>query len=1068
MVTGESRLRGALDLLVTDEPVLDLYANGLWAVPATLIDDVSARMAALVADSRSARLTAANSSGRPSPTPPVVAELLGIVAFLCGDAAVRAGSRLQIEYDLIERFRTPGMPTLDSTVRWIAPAAPWRPPGGPLFWAAGDDRGLREVALELTVESLRALDGIPAFEPRRQALLSLYDAARRDPALVEATLTTPQLRSEWIRLEERWAEVAGDELVAVLPELTGPVGYLSWIVDGWIAAHERLAGIVPVSGTMTAAFVSLLIQAGMKEAPAELAVGVRGELYAQVRAQLPVLARTWELEAWRRHLRDWLARALVAGELELCRVWLDLAVRLTGAVQGLPGTPVTPRQCLVPVGWFQEDVRRLFRVRRVRHPLTGTQSMPGWLAVEESFPFGSQLASRAAEDGATAEPSGAQQAAHNGTAEAAAQAEAAQAEVAQAEVAQAEAGAPAATDGGPIVPAARDDIAAWQGAPGLPRDQAFGSGKAQPLQPDAAAPASIAPTGAAAFTAPYRSPGAPTDHPPGPPADQPPGPPADQPPGAPTDRAPATASPETGRPTYRPADLPAAAAPVTSRPADLPPSGPADVPTAMPVAEALGTAASSVPRSVSSPADPSLPTGLALPASVRMPSGTPAPSARTPARSTSAAADGSAMGDAAVDTAAERAEATGTSRQGFGVGQAFASPDPYTVSPQPSPGMSLFDRAATYEPNGTAPSAGRWDPPAPPAQVPTERDWPGGEPAPRGDAGVFGGAERFGLPGNPPVVGRAGAADQPAAGAAAQPAAGSAVRPAAGAAARPANPAPSQRTEPPTLLEQALAMIDSIVGQPALVTALREILAAPEHDLRLLVAGPPGTGKSLTVDVLARLMTVRGFDGTAVWITHEEVAQHDAMSAVDLLRERASECDGSRLLVLDGLDLMVHDGHRGKAVADELHRLISVFDADLQIVAFGADAGYRRLVDASPALAAWWRVVRTRDFDAGDYATIFGRVVAQRGAYATEDAARRAGDMLAATPGEGQLRNARLATCLADMAVEAARRRTDGAAPTVDLPDLPQLEPDFTPVPHPTEGAPGGLFSRLGRMHLGS
>ena len=173
---------------------------------------------------------------------------------------------------------------------------------------------------------------------------------------------------------------------------------------------------------------------------------------------------------------------------------------------------------------------------------------------------------------------------------------------------------------------------------------------------------------------------------------------------------------------------------------------------------------------------------------------------------------------------------------------------------------------------------------------------------------------------------------------------------------------------------------------------------------------------------------------------------------------------GERLVAIDKIDQLVSDGPTGKALADELHRLISIFGADLHIVAFAAGDGYRRLVDVSPALAAWWRVVRTRDFDAADYAAIFGRVVEQRGATTTDDAARRAGDMLAATPAEGRLRNARLATYLADMAVEAARRRTDGSGVlTVDVPDLPMVASEPEPPQQPTGSAPPGLFSRLGR-----
>lgn len=258
-------------------------------------------------------------------------------------------------------------------------------------------------------------------------------------------------------------------------------------------------------------------------------------------------------------------------------------------------------------------------------------------------------------------------------------------------------------------------------------------------------------------------------------------------------------------------------------------------------------------------------------------------------------------------------------------------------------------------------------------------------------------------------------------------------------------------------------MIDSIVGQPALVTALREVMTAPEQGLHLLVAGPHGTGRSLTVEVLTRILASRGFDPTPVQLAPEQVVRLDEAAAVTHVRDRVEGCVGERLLVVDALDELVSDDYVGPAVADELHRLISIYTTELQIIAFAAPDGYRKLVDVSPALAAWWRVVRTRDLDAADYATIFGRVVEQRGATTSETAARRAGDMLAATPAEGRLRNARLATYLAEMAVEAARRRTDGSGlPMVDVPDLPQLETD----PDQTEASgalPPGSFSRLDR-----
>ncbi|GAA2755763.1 hypothetical protein [Actinopolymorpha rutila] len=740
MQTNESRAHGALDAMFREESVLDLYSWGRWQVPDGLVAALTERVDALAEDPRAALLVVDEHPDLRTPVPALVADVLGITAFLCGDVAVRSGSLLRLEHDLVRSHHAdaaggrggPG----DPYAGWVAPAAPWRPPGGELFRAAGDDRGLRRLAWELTVEILRALAGIESLETRRQALLKLYDHAAADHDLVEATLSAPSVPSGVARLREHWADAAEDDLVAELPELTGNVGYLSWIVDGWCAAHELLAAAVPGGDDLCTASSRLLVQAGLTTVPPELAVGVRGDLYAQVGARLPDDVRTWDATDWRGQVRSWLARALVAGEFDAARTWLDLAVRLTGVVQGLPGDAVTPEPCVVPVGEFQDDVRRLFRVRRVRHPLTGVVAAPTWLATEDVFP---------------------------------------------------------------------------------------------------------------------------------------------------------------------------------------------------PVGRSNG-------------------------------------------------------------------QVRGTTAGG---------PDPA---------------------EGT-----------------------GGEESGPGESG----------PGEAPDVASADAGDRSA---------GSLLAPADGPACARGS-----------ALAQATAMIDRIVGQPALVAVLRELVDMPAQDLRLLVTGPPDVGTDLAVDVLARLMTLRGFDGTAVWLHHEQFALLDADSAVAQLRDRVEGCDGERLIAIDGLDRLVSYERIGQPLAQELHRLISAHGAQVQLVAFGGPDGYRRLVHASPSLAAWWRVVRTREFAAGDFAVLFGRALDRRGATTTPDALLAAGDLLAATrasvtsrsgsttgtePGEAgryaqpvdEVHNAGLATRLADLTVAAARRRTNWAtSPVVDVVDLPADDPEPAEAePAETEPAEAG------------
>ena len=96
MVMSEAGLRGALDLLFGDEPVIDLYSYGPWRVRDGLVEELSARIDALVADERSSQFTVSKHPELRTPVPAVVADAQGIVAFLCGDVAIRAGSRMRI------------------------------------------------------------------------------------------------------------------------------------------------------------------------------------------------------------------------------------------------------------------------------------------------------------------------------------------------------------------------------------------------------------------------------------------------------------------------------------------------------------------------------------------------------------------------------------------------------------------------------------------------------------------------------------------------------------------------------------------------------------------------------------------------------------------------------------------------------------------------------------------------------------------------------------------------------------------------------------------------------------
>jgi SpoVK/Ycf46/Vps4 family AAA+-type ATPase len=343
-----------LELLLSEEPVLDLYAVGPWRVPDGLADDVRERGRAL-AFSPEARSPRADLPPHFAPdATAVAADLFLLTSFLCGVSAVRGGSCQLLEFELFGLFsRDPQPPPVDADA-WFAHGARWRPPGAWTF----SDRARRQIAFDLAGRSLEVMEGITPLEARRQGLQALC-ARRMNPD----GPTTADRSAGLDELEASWAASATDGELAVLPELAGPTGYLAWAYEGFGAAHQRLAGVVPGSTPLTQMTAELILQAGLTVPPGALAAATGSDGYLAV--QEAAAPRDFKPAAWEAATRSWLARALAAGEIDACRLWLDMAVRLTGIMQGLPHEAASPVPCYVPVAGFQHDVRAFARPRRV-------------------------------------------------------------------------------------------------------------------------------------------------------------------------------------------------------------------------------------------------------------------------------------------------------------------------------------------------------------------------------------------------------------------------------------------------------------------------------------------------------------------------------------------------------------------------------------------------------------------------------------------------------------------------------------------------------------------------------
>lgn len=363
------RLPEHLELLLTDEPVFDLYATGPWRMPDDLASQIWERgkELACTAEARSLRPRRGLPAEFAADATPVAADLVLLTSYLCGVCAVRGGTHVYPEYEIFGGFQR-DRPELDrDPVQWEAHAARWRPPGAWIF----DDPEHRDTAFTLAAECVHALEGILPLEPRRQALLSLFARCLRQDCRPPEGGSSGTLDE----MEAAWAASATDDELAVLPELAGPEGYLAWAYDGFAAAHRRLADALPGTCRLAQVTAELVRQAGFRFPPGALAAVTGADGYREIQERASAVAE-FTPRAWYHQTRDWLARALGAGEIDACRAWLDMAVRLTGILQGLPGQPVSPAPCYLPVGPFQRDVQAFAQPRRARNPLTTALAAP--------------------------------------------------------------------------------------------------------------------------------------------------------------------------------------------------------------------------------------------------------------------------------------------------------------------------------------------------------------------------------------------------------------------------------------------------------------------------------------------------------------------------------------------------------------------------------------------------------------------------------------------------------------------------------------------------------------------
>ncbi|HYP23089.1 MAG TPA: AAA family ATPase [Actinomycetota bacterium] len=350
-----------LALSFVEEPVLDLYSWGPWRIPDGFLDSLGRAVQQAVADERLSGWAAEGGEAYRRPTNGVAETLDLMLGFLFGGCAIRSGYWGDMIWRVFDPFLAQPFERRPSWNYLRTQSGAWRPPGWLLPFTAGDDPGRRRTAFEVLRSLVGVFDGLEPVAARSAALARLYD---------ERAGSEHDLHAPADALADEWAKAADERTVAALPELGGPVGYLAWALDGFLDVHPYLRAAVGDGDDEDVAIAQLVLAAGIQQVPAEIAVVASEDLLTRIEGHHRRLRAGFAPETWRDTTARWLVRATIRGELAACRAWLDMAMRLTGALNGLPGRAMLPGGTVwVPVSTFEWNVRALLANRPLPNAL---------------------------------------------------------------------------------------------------------------------------------------------------------------------------------------------------------------------------------------------------------------------------------------------------------------------------------------------------------------------------------------------------------------------------------------------------------------------------------------------------------------------------------------------------------------------------------------------------------------------------------------------------------------------------------------------------------------------------
>lgn len=352
-----------LAVLQSGQPYIDVVGVGSpWVVPAGWWEATRSRVRALVNDPRAGATQ--EWASWPPDTRDAAPFLQNLAMALGGFVAIFSGEYAQFPEQLVEDYLHPEQRRETLAARnWYLTDSEWA-----LFLLryAGPDPTARRGALELSRDCTVLLSEVGPLSPRAQALLGVYDRV-----LNTYELATFHLQASYPEVVRLWRHaLLTDAERAVLPEIAGWGAALAWSFEGLQAAHEHLFATTTGAETLAEVVASMALTDQVQTLPAGLAVAVGDQRFDQVNAAFDQRRPGFDGPQWLQDNRGWLARGLLAGEIDACRSWLAMAAQVSRLVAGLPGPP---RASAAPdtLG-FVADVEELSLVQRATNPLVET------------------------------------------------------------------------------------------------------------------------------------------------------------------------------------------------------------------------------------------------------------------------------------------------------------------------------------------------------------------------------------------------------------------------------------------------------------------------------------------------------------------------------------------------------------------------------------------------------------------------------------------------------------------------------------------------------------------------